>query len=683
MRLNGGAVLALLLLGIATIIERSGVFIGVLGVSIVALTAVTDRPSRRSALPLAWLLWAVALVSWRVGSESAQAVAPAAVYLLTALDRRPVRNAERGLALGAIAAVSFVPVLAWVPALIGLWRVRFALYARGQSALVQWFALVILVNGIVFLPGFILQAGRNKFLPFKPDAVNGLSMSWDWGVIPSYLGSLIFARDNIDIFRGSVELCFALVVVLRWPRLLTARVFAVTWIVVLLMTTYDDVIAVQLGRGAAWRVDLIYLTPLVDYARSAFGVAALAGLVVVALGGFALLFYGVGRSGGWLRRLESVPLGRRRRWASAVLLVVLASHLGGLGANSQNRQSRSVVTELRENILRSRALSTVGAESRRALVKRFSGSPPSPVPEPLANVYVFLVESYGRVLFSDPRYAPFWTDRIRELGARFDANGWRARSAWAETTVCGGGSWMSAASLHLGFPFRDQANYNAVANQTPLRWAAEPHSLFQVLASSGYETVSVQPGHVRSEISRLWGAQHQLNARALRYDGRAFGYGGIPDQYALRRVSVELPENRPRALFFENVSSHHPWIVPEIIDADSALDAERYVAAPSNGVPNYLQATEYALTVLERYLAGRDGVAVLVGDHQPPFHCSGEPRVVPLHVVSTNGAPEEFFTGVRSLAGFELSPALPAELGLWDIAPRLLDELRARASNSR
>ncbi|MEO1482130.1 MAG: hypothetical protein AAFU77_08480 [Myxococcota bacterium] len=668
----------LLLLGLGTIIERSPVLVLGIGALVVCLTAWVDRPSLRSALPLAWLLWGSALYGWRVLGAPEIGVPPAAIYLLTALDRRAIHSVERGVVLLAAAAALFVPGAGWIAALAGLWRVRSLVAGKSPGLVTQWLIVTFFVNAVVFLPGYVLRSGRNKFLPLAPDRLEGLVPSWDWGALPYYASSLFFARDNIDIFRGHLEVTVAMVVLLIWPRIFVARLVAVVTFFAVLLTAYHDVTMAQLGRGPAWRMDLFFLTPLLDYLGSAFGMAAFVAAAMVIGSVLFVLLVIAGRTGPWLRKLETIELVGRQRWGAAIVLVALTSHVGGLRAHSERRQTRAATTELMENVQRSADLSLAGVKSRQAMIDRFAEEPPPPLENADQNVYVFMVESYGRALWSDKEYFRHWESTTQALESDLESAGWAGRSAWAETTVCGGGSWMSSASLHLGFPFRHQPNYDSVDYETPVRWAAVPHSLLQVLASSGYETVSVQPGHIQRRLTVLWGAQHHFNARALRYTGEPFGYGGIPDQYALRRVDEQLPETRPRALFFENVSSHHPWIIPKLVDPADALDPGRYVSARADERPRYVRAVVYSMNVLSQFLADRTGVAVIVGDHQPPFHCgANEPKQVPLHVLATDPRRvARFFDGVSSQPGFAMSPEKPSELGIWDVSSRLIKALR-------
>lgn len=553
----------------------------------------------------------------------------------------------------------------------------------------RWLGLTLLANGSVHSLGYALRAVDGKFVPFRPDKVGGVRLHWNFESIGPYFESLFLARENPDMFRLHLELCLACAALLLWPRVRLAMVLVAVWGIALLTQVYEDLIRFQLGRGPAWRVDLQYFVPAKDYLREAVGIVPVA--VVSALVAIAVAI--AVRSGhrfllSQLESFEQAP--RAQRWGVAVVLVVLVTLTAALnrGYDARLRSTHSVLALWAENRARAASLWVSEENATEKLVAAFE-----PAPQPLAlearpNVYIFLMESYGGALWSEKNLAVQWLPRLRAMDRRLEDEGFSRASVWGEAPVCGAGSWLSVAALNVGWEVREQETYGVLARNSLVRHLAEPHSIFGRLKSAGYRTVAVQPGNSRRQRSILWGAEEQVDQRDLAYGGTKFGFGKVPDQFTLARIEDLKSPAKPMAVFFENVSSHHPWHVPLPLPWSDALDDGRYRRAGAmqlglrEKTPAYLVATAYSFEILTRYLeccVEKDALVVIAGDHQPPLkRCERDPWIVPVHVVSGDQTlVQQFMEGLDARDGLLLDVQDSAPIGLWELSPRLLGALRS------
>lgn len=313
------------------------------------------------------------------------------------------------------------------------------------------------------------------------------------------------------------------------------------------------------------------------------------------------------------------------------------------------------------------------------------------------NVLLFLVESYGRVVFDRPTLAEHMLPLYAKLESDLGASGYAIASRFLASSTYGGGSWLAHATIATGIRIDDQWQYE-------LARATQPRTLESFLHAAGHDTVLVQPGTTREASGP---DIHQFDRSffgwSMGYKGPSFGWAPMPDQYVLefvgRRVvapaagldATTQATAGPRPLFVECVlvSSHAPWaeqppLVDEGLDlGDGALFARlpavHYdidVAALSQGVDGYLRSLEYDFTVLERFLLSvvhDDGLVIVVGDHQPsPAITQNSPSWdVPIHVISRSGDLVEPFRSRGYVPGMRPDATAPP-LGLETLLGALL-----------
>lgn len=441
----------------------------------------------------------------------------------------------------------------------------------------------------------------------------------------------------------------------RWPAPLRWLAAALLLPVALLHLADVEGPAV-LGRDLDLAADLGHVPSLVGLFAGAASlwqviIAALAA-VLLPLGVIALIAVSLGAIerglGGWPRPARLVPLGL------AALGLVLAMStddnrfvsLGTLA--SIDRQGTTVADAWR-----------LAHGDRAGFLARL-GPPPAASRDigglGRRDIYLIFFESYGAVLLDDPALSARALPALARFQEQLAKAGFSLRSARIASPTYGGGSWLAHGTVDAGTWLANQRLYQLETTTDRPTWPG-------IMAKAGWQTFDIQPGlKTPLDHADFWGFERIVGTDDLKYAGPSFGWFGIPDQYALD-ASLALPRDPARPLFAQIVlvSSHIPFhpVPPVVADpADvgrfaSHPEVARIVATPPDWndlAGPYLQSVEYDLTVLADWLPralGDTGVAIILGDHQPPAligHASAS-HDVPIHILSRDAAL------VRRLAG--------------------------------
>ena len=275
---------------------------------------------------------------------------------------------------------------------------------------------------------------------------------------------------------------------------------------------------------------------------------------------------------------------------------------------------------------------------------------PQPKPGPLPglkgrDVILVFFESYGTVALDDPRYAASVAPALAEFAVTVEQAGYQLRSNRILSPTFGGGSWLAHGTIGSGLKLDPLL--------TRLVLDSGRTTLARYMRSAGYRAVELMPGLKTPEPEHdFWGFQQSYYAAALGYEGPAFGWFDIPDQYTLRRFDATEGAAGHAPLFAQIVlvSSHTPFVpVPPYVedwkdagDYKSVTSAQwEHIYAPPDWAhleDAYAESIVYDLKTLGAWLARRDSNAlvIILGDHQPPGFVSGEkqPWTVPIHVLS-------------------------------------------------
>ena len=283
------------------------------------------------------------------------------------------------------------------------------------------------------------------------------------------------------------------------------------------------------------------------------------------------------------------------------------------------------------------------------------------------DVLLIYVESYGRSVLEQPRYAATTQPRLAAFERALAARGLVAASGYLTSPTVGGQSWLAHGTIQSGLWLPHQRDYNALVRSDWL-------TLTKAFARAGHRTLAVKPA-----ITMPWPEGEQMGydriyaAADLGYAGLPYNWVTMPDQYTLSALQRFERERADLALFAEIslISSHAPWTpIPPVLEDWSAIgDGAVFSRWAQDGDPpevvwrdpervrhQYTLAIDYVLAVLASYattFADERTLLIVVGDHQPAPLITGEGagRDVPIHVIAGDPALLEPFRAWGLAAG--------------------------------
>ncbi|MEN0002189.1 MAG: sulfatase-like hydrolase/transferase [Pseudomonadota bacterium] len=290
------------------------------------------------------------------------------------------------------------------------------------------------------------------------------------------------------------------------------------------------------------------------------------------------------------------------------------------------------------------------------------------------DVLVIFVESYGRTSFDTPLFADLHLETLRKAERMLSGEGLSMASTFLTAPTQGGQSWLTHATFANGLWVDNQTSYRAALN-------SGRQTLFHLAAEAGFHTAAVMPQITLDwPESRAMGFDTILAAADLGYQGAAFNWVTMPDQFTFAAMDRLLPST-DQHLFVQIAtgSSHAPWIpVPQLMDWDALGDGtifDELVAAseqPSDVWRDndrvraqYRLAVDYALQTVFAYAQRRaeePPLMLIIGDHQAAgFVALDERPHVPMHVIGPKHlvdlvADDEFVPGLIPSAQRQLRP---------------------------
>ncbi len=441
---------------------------------------------------------------------------------------------------------------------------------------------------------------------------------------------------------------------------------------------YDVFIIATFSRQAVLYNDLLLLPDALNLLLDlAPGWWPLAAVLLVIVGGAAVLLSTTVIAAG-LR--DTTRPGRFIAVMTAAALIFGAAHLErGLATRDSAAQSSlaRLGSNLADSLAMARALAdivegpTTGPQLEQALGRVRLVDPPSLV--------LMLIESYGSVLYTDPDLAPAFANSRAALGARLNASGWKVATAFSDSPVSGGTSWLASATLLSGLELDNQHLYQRFISQPPLSMPA-------FFAAQGFHTVTVQPAN-RARPGRPLGNPYGFDRvwfrRELAYEGPPYGWGVVPDQYSLNRAVAALPQaGAPTFIYAVTVSSHAPWNeLPPLVndwrilgELDgprqgvgarlwSKLGARFERGAEPAGPAAYLDAIAYELATIGGLIGDLEpdhplanAVFLLAGDHQPPYFQTLQDASTPVHIITRDPRLLDELATVGFAPGLDGSP---------------------------
>lgn len=304
------------------------------------------------------------------------------------------------------------------------------------------------------------------------------------------------------------------------------------------------------------------------------------------------------------------------------------------------------------------------------------------------DVIVAFVESYGRTVLDDPRYAPAVTSVLERGDDTLAALGIGVRSGFLASPTVGGMSWLAHATALSGLAVDNQRRHDSLMT-------SERMTLNRAFGKAGWRTVAIMPAITMAwPEGAFYGYDEVYDADGLGYRGKPFNWVTMPDQFtwhALDRLELTAADRPPVMAEMALISSHAPWTpVPQLIPWEYIGNGSVFNDMATSGDPpevvwkdpdrvrlQYRRSIEYALETMVSYAARADmrrTVIVVLGDHQPAPLVTGEDagRDVPVHILSADPAI------LDAIAAWGFTPSLipAADAPVWpmqDVRDRLID----------
>ncbi len=265
------------------------------------------------------------------------------------------------------------------------------------------------------------------------------------------------------------------------------------------------------------------------------------------------------------------------------------------------------------------------------------------------NVYLFIVESYGYTLYSEPAHFEPVQAGLRELETELSQAGFGMCSGFLTSPAFGGNSWLADSTLASGVLIDNEAAYDVL-----LRSDVKP--MARSFNEAGYRTVLAMPA-----LTSPW-PEGEFFGFTAKYYFKDYGYRGpslkwapMTDQYALYHIYKRevLGAGQPLFIEFVMISSHYPFnLVPSFFENWSQLgDGSIYhregsvtvlptkPGTQTGGAEGYTAVIAYDLKLIGEFLKSfvhDEALIVVIGDHQPYSGITGKNKLrsVPVHILS-------------------------------------------------
>ena len=500
---------------------------------------------------------------------------------------------------------------------------------------------VVLLNCLLFVPAYVCSTPEPSFWPTQV-AHGGL-----------------LSRANQDVFRVSIDFACVLLCLLwtanPWVRRALVALYGTLWI----FLAYHHGVAYWFQRTPALVEDVQLGLNLLHFLGSFAHSSWRRDLAILALvcGGLWLS----ARCFAALQRRAAETTLRTRVLLSVAVALPCVSSLVCFGVASDapvlqlaSKRSYYNIQSAREEAQRMAAVEAAAPDRRYDAYEavHLARKP---------DFYLMMMEAYGEILATWDM-APAYRALLARVEQRLSRVGYHAASTYSRAPVHSGTSWFSIGSVHTGVSIQRPKAYALFQ-----RHSAQVPTLTRFFRAQGYRSYALQPGSTqRAGLTRSDVFEHDVfvDAITLAYTGKKYGFGRVPDQYALGafRERHFKPSDDPRYVFFMNVSTHYPWgddVPPYARDWRSLAQAGALQASDVDaswpelphsveiGTPlrrSYFRSIAYAWRLLTEWFeaeAGKDSVIVVLGDHQPRLERNLPGAVTmntPLHVFAKDPA---------------------------------------------
>lgn len=266
------------------------------------------------------------------------------------------------------------------------------------------------------------------------------------------------------------------------------------------------------------------------------------------------------------------------------------------------------------------------------------------------NIYLFSVESYGSVAFTNEDIFEALKDVYTEHENQFEEQGIYAASVLSEAPTSAGGSWNCYSSITYGLKIDSDQLYFMLFKSVP--GFEHYDSIFHTFRRQGYRNYLLSPAtnYIKGTVDwdllkRNLQSDEMISWEDLEYKGKTVPFFGNcyapPDQYSIDKAKeiLDSQEDKPYVLFYSTLNSHYPFVSPtEVVDdigeLHESMDFDILDRKSSDWPTRYTKSIRYQLEVLFRFVQRtEEGIFVLFGDHQPPRITQAQDGMTtPLHV---------------------------------------------------
>ena len=535
-------------------------------------------------------------------------------------------------------------------------KIKIKLNSLQETPTVFWFALILL-NTLLLLPAMVFYPGSSQFFPIPP-------LNTPRGCYDTL--AFFFRRENQDFFRIAVDYYIILTTIfffgqVKWSTLLR-RILLSIYLFLLIYSAYDAAMFLIFGEHPILYNDIllllgaVYLIIDISFTKMFLGIAA---IIITLVAVFLFIPY--------LFRTVYDGLIKRRHSKKILLSgIFIWLFIGAMTFWFRFQDYRSITRwitpKLFANISESMKvrdfLNTIKSEPIDSTYYHYPKvellNPP--------NIYLIMVESYGKILTDDEDLIKLYQEHIGQFSDSLQHHNIHAASNFSLSPIFGGRSWLSVGTVINGIKIKDQAVYSYLINRVK-----DYPSLVYFLKGEGYQTYSLQPlnrvrpGYKLNNYERFYQYDTYINFQDLDFDGPAFGFRNVPDQYSLNYAHQKFlkASDKPFFLFFMTVSSHSPWIdLPpypkdwhDLKNLSTAHIEKRYGEtkekiretlsshyASGFATINYAKHIFYELDFLRDFIlhqAKPNDIFVILGDHQPPLVMEQKINFyTPIHVIS-------------------------------------------------
>lgn len=534
-----------------------------------------------------------------------------------------------------------------------------------------------LLNSLLLFPSYWANVSTSTFFPIPDPAHPTTTLTWNRGWYDYFLYFFI-RRPNQDLFRLCVDMLVIAtgLIIFRKNNKLPV-IMTVVYISLFVYELYDAAAFAFFHRhgilyeDTQYMVNLYYLVIDAISLPHAFKMICIATLTILFVWTLPAVFRMIARG-------FSVKTARKPGIVlSAMMWPGILGAMLWFGLSDARTTVRSVTGKFATNISDSFALAQTLARIEQLPVDSVYFSYDTRPMTRRPNIYLFMVESYGRILIDNPFLRTNYSAMMLETEVALRDSGWYAMTQYSEAPVTGGLSWLSMNTVLSGLAMANKTFYARYQS----RIEQYPH-LVRYLKQQQYHTLTLQPpNRARPGLPVLnqYAFNDAIFFEELNYQGPAYSIWVIPDQYSLGYTHQHYLSHAPEPyfLFFETATTHAPWTnqPPYLDDWQDLNNAEPVSLAASNAPlaeqvktsfdnrfynerPNtvdlYWKSIAYDLRVLRDYVlndAPPNSLFIILGDHQPPLLPSKSYQT-PIHIISRDS------TLLEDLSAFEFEPGM-------------------------